>query len=877
MSEEGRTPGWRRLRDRLDPDAADRRAIAEMEREVAEVRHLREARRGREAAEAAEARELEALERRRRTRGVRVTWTRMGEGMMNVWRELKVTVRSLARAPGFAMVAVLTLAIGIGANALIYGVVDGVVLRPLPYPQADRLVGVWSNGLASRGEYETILERAPSLEEVAIWQAGIGVNLEVDGEGVRIAGSDATPALFRMTGEDPALGRFPSEEATDVGGPREIAISWQLWRDRFGQDPAVLGRSVVLDGDDWTIVGVLSRDHDFPSATDDFVRAPVIDAGNAGPYWGFASFQILGRLAPGRTIAGLHDELVQLANASRLENPLWTPPEDYRAGSTTEPLREALVGNVRAPILFLLGAVALVLIVVTANVANLLLSRALSRRQDHAVRVAMGAGRGRMVASGVAEGLVLAVIGTGLGLVIAVVGLEILKSALPAGLPRAASIGLDGRVLAVTAAVASAVGILTGLIASARRIDEPASLLRSGARGGIGRDRRLLSRGLVFAQIALSVVLVTTAGLLLRSLGALATVDPGFDYEALVTSRVHANPFETQDEAVAFHRDLRERIARRPGITSVALAGSIPFGPINGAAATWIDGVTENPNALPFPDRYNVSSGYFETMGVDLLLGRDFGPQDVAGAEQVAIVDETFANEHYDGPADALGRIIRLYYPTADPIRIVGVVAAHRDDVLSARPQASYWVPITQVANAEVTVVARTTNPEAALASIAGSVREIDPRIPLSRQQPYSATLGATLAESRLLAILTTLFGVTTLLLGAIGLYGVATYMVREQTREFGVRLALGARPETIRAAVLRSGLRLAVPGAILGLVLAWPATRIVEGFLFGISALDPVTFVSVPLVLIATTILAVWLPARRATRLDPARVLREG
>ncbi len=877
----GRDPRWRELRSEIDPAAAEQHALEEIEAEMGEVQRLREESRGAEAAESARAREVQALERRRKTSAARIAVQRV-EGMMGeVMREGMRSVRALFRSPGFAVVAIATLGIGIGANALVFGLIDGVLLEELPYPNPEEIVHVWEGGAMSGAEFDHIRENTTTLAQVGGYSLHAeGLNLETDGEPVRLVASAVDRTFLEITGNPLALGGGFTEASDEIGGAEEVILSHGIWTEHFGGARDVLGQTVVMDGRARTVVGVLRPDHSFPSAIDDVLIPLRVDRQAIGNYWGNYLYQQIGRLRPGATPAQAAEELRAYSGGYLMtENPIWTPQSNYRLESTISPLRGSLVGDVQSRLYLLAAVVGVVLLVVAANVGNLLLARGLARRRDYAVRAALGAGRARLIRAQIVEGLVLAAGGAVVGLALASGALSLLRPALIEILPRVGEVGLDGRVFGVTALIAGLVGVGAGAIAALRGVDSnPTPMLRTTDGAGIGRARQRLSRILVAGQVAASVVLVTGAGLLIRDLGAVRSIDPEFAVRGLVTTRVDFSPtrWATPGEAESMLSQAQSMLREDGNLENAALAWSLPFTPNQSIGATYAEGYTPDPNALPFTDRFGVSVDYFETMGIELVAGRLFDDTDVAGAMLVAIVDEAAVDSIFQGD-DPIGKTIQLYGPYTPAQTVVGVVRNVRHAPITEAPRASWYMPLAQnPPSASVWAVARprgdATQGFAALRRIA---TEVDPTAPLSFLGRYDALLGREQAQARFLSAVVGGFAAITLLLGALGVYGVTSFSVRQRIREFGVRVALGASAGGILNGVVMEGLKLALAGSVVGLLIALSTSTVLESFLSRVGTTDPVTFAGVLGVMVAATILAAYLPARRATRVDPAQVLR--
>jgi len=801
---------------------------------------------------------------------------------MALLRDLRWALRRLARAPGFTAAALLTLALGIGAATLVYSVVDRVVLRPLPYPDAERLVAVWPQGFLTRGEFSVLDRDAETLDQVGLWIATDGFNLEAEGAAVRVSATRVTPSLLALLGLQPSAGRLFRPEDGQAGRDRVVLLDHGFWQDRFGGSEEVLGSTLQLDGESYEVVGVLPADYAFTDPDHHLLLPIPVEGEAAGPLWGFGGYRSIARLADGVSVGQADAELQRLANVARTENPVWTPPEGFRDDSRVVGLHRSLVGDVRALLLVLLGAVGILQLVVCANVANLLLTRGIARGRASAVRVALGAGRSSLVRDHLVESVVLSLGGCALGAFLAWAGLELFGSALAAELPRGSEISLDGRILGVMVALSLLTGLVAGLLPALRSASvAPAEVLRQGgARGGSSRGRRRLSRVLVTAQVSAAAILVVGAGLLGRSLGAMTQVDPGFEAEGLLTARItlagarYADP----EPRLAYLERVEERLSGLLGVQEVAVSGSLPFGTMGQGAAIRIEGVTTDPNDLPVFDHYPVDPDWLATMDIEVLDGRGIEPTDRLGTPRVALVDATAAGRFWPDESP-LGK--RVGWPFgADPwMTVVGVVGAVADDEVTAEPTLTLYTPFHQDPPMAASILLRRgggSGGSAALASaLRGVVTELDPAVTVSRVVDYPDLLAGSYARARLIAVLMLVFAGVTLVLGCLGVHGVAAYAVRDRTREIGIRMALGAEAGTIRTDVVRDGAILAGPGVLLGVLLAVPVVRVLDGLLFGVEPLDPVTFLGVPLVLGLAAFLAVYAPARRATRVDPARVLQ--
>lgn len=879
MSRSETTPpgAWTRLLERLLPprDRADLLAALE------ELYGERVVREGRAAADRWYRREVLDFLLRLSAEGITRRRRRWEGTMGEILNDIRRAGRSLLATPGSSAAAVATLALGIGATTLVYSVVDGVAIRPLDYPDAERLVAVWPESFLSRGEVDVLRREAATLERVGAWIETDGLNLEAGGEATRVAGSRVTPELLEILGVRPVEGRLFRPDESEPGRDDVVLLAHPLWVDRFGADPGVVGRDVRVDGVRRTVVGVLPPDHDFPSARDDLLLPIVMDRTRGGEFWGFGGYRAIGRMAPGVDLEAVRAEMPGLAETMRRSNLAWTPREDFRAGDRVVGLREAVVGEVRPLLLVLLAAVGLVLLVVCANVANLLLGRSFVRSRESAIRTVLGAGRGRLVRESLFEVGLLAAAGLALGTLAATVGLDLLRGFLPRDLPRVSGISIDQRVLVATSAVGLLAGLLAGILPALRSATvDPARALREGGRGGGGgRRRHRLSRLLVTGQVAVAVVLVISAGLLVRTLGALGSVEPGFAPEHLVTARLTpaGAAYAAPESRLELFRAVRERMEADPAVVAIGLASTIPFDGVAGWLALFIEGVTDDPNVLPSLRHAAVGPGYFEAMRIPVVEGRSFDASDDPAAPLVALVDQVAAERFWPGESP-LGRRVRKPWRGAPWMRVVGVVGSVSDGSLAEEREPSIYTPLAQEAARSATFVVRHEGDvRPVISRLRDVVREAAPSVPLSRLTPYEVLVRGSTSRARLSALLFGLFGATTLLLGCVGVYGVAAYSVRERSREIGVRLALGASRRIVLGHVVLEAMWLAVPGVAVGLLLALPATGLLESFLYGVPAVDPVTFVTVPILMAVAALAAVYLPARRAMRVDPAVTLRDG
>jgi len=813
--------------------------------------------------------------------------------MSGMFNDLRFALRGLLRYPGFTAVAALTLALGIGANTAVFTLVDGVLIRPLPYRDADRLVSMEHLGREGRDElpmsqglYITYGEHARTLEGLALY-AGTAVNIVNDGVAERMRADVVTPSFFRVLGVDAALGRTFAEAEGAPDGELAVILSDGMWRSVFGADADVIGRSLDVNGRLRPIVGVMPPDFGFPDRDARLWVPLVVDPARA-PLANFSAGGI-GLMAPDASVESVHAELEGLIGRLAELYPDSGGPaflQEVGLRAKVMPLKEFLVGDVTGTLWILMGTVGLVLLIACANVANLLLVRADGRRRELAVRVAMGAGRMQVLRWFLSESLVLAAVGGIAGVAIAIIAVRASTGFVPTDIPRMAEVGVDPRVLAFSAAVALGCAVFFGSFPVLRtRTDNPAMQLREGARGGTaGRERHLLRSGLVVTQVALALVLLIGSGLMFRSFQALRSLDPGYDVDGVLTARVTVPGAEIEGalETAGFFRELGQRLVAQPGVEAV---GFIDSAPLTGGVSYYsieVEDEPRGPNELPvFASNLQAATGYFEAMGIDLLEGRTLQAGDGAEGTRAVVVSRTFA-EHWWPGESAVGRRLRLGYPEEDWYSIVGVVAdAHYQGLQREAEEAVYW-PVTvgpaaePVAARGMDVMIRTsTDPRALIPVLRREVAAMNSRIPVSNPRPMEEVFAAAMARTSFTVAMLGVASGIALLLGLIGIYGVISYVVAQRTREIGVRMALGATAPAVRGMVVRQGLLLAAAGVVIGLLAAVALSRVMSSLLFGVSAVDPLTYVAVAVTLVGVSGLASWIPARRAAGVDPATALR--
>lgn len=815
--------------------------------------------------------------------------------MTGFWNELRVAVRGLVRYPTFTVIAVLTLALGIGANTAVFTLVDGVLLSPLPYDDADQLVSLEHQGRdgedelpMSEGLYVLYQERANTLLEVGLHQSG-AINLVADGEPTRMAIQRVTPDFFRVLGVDAMVGRTFTDDEGISEAPNVVILSAGLWEERFASDPTALGRMIDLNGTLHEVVGVMPPDFGHPNREARLWIPIQIDPAQAA----LANFNTSGiaRLAPGQTVESLDVELRGLI--SRLQEYF---PENGAAsfltdvvhmGPVVRPLKQAIVGDMDRTLWILLGTVGFVLLIACANVANLLLVRAEGRQRELGLRMALGAGRMQILRSFLSEAAVLALAGGLLGVGIAALSVQTTLELVPSNLPRLDEIGVDGRVLGFTSLLAVSCALFFGFFPLMRHgSDDLAGVLRDGgARGSTGgRDGHRLRNALVVTQMALALVLLVGSGLMVRSFQALRAMDPGFDAERVLTARitVPTAEIESTEEVTSFFRTLRDRMEEQGGVEAVGLAQTVP---LSAGMSFYGFDVEDHPRAdgeVPIFARHNMTTaGYLEAMGIELLEGRLLDTGDAADGVRAVVVSRSFADRWWpDG--NAVGRRVRQGFQEEDWNEIVGVVDdAHYTSLEEAPEEIVYWPPnigpaeSPQPARGMEIAIKTSVDPLMLVPVLRREVAALNPRIPVSNPRSMEEIVSsATARTSFTMALLGAASGVA-LLLGLIGIYGVISYVVSQRTREIGVRMALGATAPSVHQMVIRQGLRLAIAGVVIGLVAAGTLSGLMSSLLYGVGALDPITYGSVAVALVIVSLTASWIPAARAAGVDPSIALR--
>ena len=808
--------------------------------------------------------------------------------------------RRLWRARTFSIVAILTLGVGIAANTAIFSVIRGVLLKPLPFEDADRLVGVWHTapGLnierlnMSAATYLVYREEGRMFEDVGLWNTG-AVSVTGSGEPERIRVLNVTDGTLPLLRVKPFLGRFFTADDDSPRTPERVLLNHAYWERKFGRDAEIVGKSVTLDGRPHEIIGVLPPAFSFLDEQVQIVMPFRINRSELHVA-GF-NYQGVARLKPGVTIEQANADIARLIPvlADRFPMPEGFTRQmfdDVKMGPNVRPLADDVIGDVGQVLWILLGTVGLVLLIACANVANLFLVRAEARQQELAIHAALGAGTARIARALLAESMTLGLLGGAVGLALAYAGVRLLVANAPDGLPRVAEIGLDPVVLLFTLAISLFSGLLFGLI-PVLKFASPnlARALKEGGRlSSAGRDRHRARNALVVAEIALAVVLLIGSGLMMRTFQAMRDVQPGFTSpEEVVTFRVSIRPAIVRDDeqAIRTHEQIARRLEQIPGVTSVGLASSITMDGFDSNDPIFIEDSPVAPDKLPPLRRFKwTTENYLRTMGNRLVAGREFTWADSYTRAPVVMVSENFAREVWKEPAGALGRRIRQT-PKDQWRTIVGVVGDERDNgVAKPAPTTIYWPLLIanfydnkSFAQRNLAFAVRTgrAGSPTLLKELQEAVWSVNANLPVANVRTLEQIRAASMAQTSFALVMLGIAAAVALLLGVVGIYGVISYVASQRTREIGIRIALGAASRDVSRLFVRHGLLLAVIGVTCGLVGAALMTRAMSALLFGVSALDPATYAAVALALGGTAVLASYLPARRAARVDPAVALR--
>lgn len=805
--------------------------------------------------------------------------------MRNLWQDIRFGARMLLKKPGFTLIAVMTLALGVGANTAIFSVVNALLLRSMPYPNSDQLVtfsGNGENGPDGNAGYTTFVdwrERSKSFDQMAIIRSWSGT-LTGQGDPEMIQGLRVSGNYFRMLGIAPQLGRDFKDEEDRPATRFVIMLSHALWQQRFNADQNVIGKTISLSGQNFTIVGVM------PQSFEDYLAANFYKPADVWAPLGYdvtlpwacrdcQHLKVVGRLKSGINIEQATTEMSLIQEGLRREHPkIYAYP-----GINMLRLQDKFVGSIRPALYLLLVAVGFVLLIACANVANLLLARATQRAREMAIRAALGARRSSLVRQLLTESLMLSLLGAGAGLLLSLWGTEMLTKLSPATILQLQQVKTDVRVLGFTVAISLITGVLFGLVPALQssKTDLQLALKEGGDRTQSGRQNRLRNL-LVVSEVALALALLIGAGLLVRSFAQLLSVKPGFEPHNLLTMMVPTtgDKYEEGEPVRAFYREVINRVKALPGVENVAIVSNLPFGGNGDRSGFHMEQKPlANPGEAPSAERYGISPDYLQTMGIAVLRGRGFNDQDSANAPPTALISETAARRFWPNE-DPIGVRIRLG-GTDSPLRtIVGIVGDVSHQGLDDQPDMQVYVPHNQWTDSYMQLVIRTSvEPALLAAAVRNQIREVDANLPVYQIATMKQLISHSMAQRRFTMVLCGVFAGVALLMAAIGIYGVMAYTVSQRTQELGIRVALGAQSSDVMKLVIGQGMKLAVSGVAIGLLGAWALTRLMKSLLFGISVTDPLTFGGIALLLTLVALLACWIPARRATKVDPMIALR--
>jgi putative ABC transport system permease protein len=812
--------------------------------------------------------------------------------MNTLFQDIRFGLRMLLKSPSISIVATIALALGIGANTAIFSVVNAVLLRPLPFPDPDSLVALFETDLQrglQRGSHSypnffDIRSQNTSFERVSTYRSGDYI-MTGRGEPARLQGAVVTSDLLPLLGVQPMLGRMflPDEDkGSDTG--RVVILSQPLFQKRFSADPSILNQAITLNGVSYTVVGVMPAGFEFPIQNEPVELWTTIAADASGQtpvtaQRGAHFLRVIGRLKPGVSLEQAQADLTTIA--SRLEQQY--PDTNTRRGLRVDSALSALVGDVRPTLFILLGAVACVLLIACANVANLLLARATSRHKEMAIRTALGASRARVIRQLLTESVLLSLLGGGVGLLLAVWWSDLLVALGKEDIPRAVQVGIDWRVLGFTLGVSLLTGVVFGLAPafhSAR--SELVESLKEGARGtSAGRFANFVRKGLVVIELGFAVLLLTGAGLLIQSLWRLQKVNSGLEPQNVLTFNVGLPEVKYNYEKQAqFFIDLKSRLEATPGVQAASSILPLPLSGDRFSISFEIEGRPMAPKDHPSGDFFSTGVGYFRAMGIPMIKGRDFDDRDRHGATPVVIITEALARQFFPNE-DPIGKHIKPGINTIEGEKttmreIIGVVGDVRNRSLDTEPKPAYYVPQTQVPFDQMAMVVKTAGePHTLVSAATKQVAAMDQDIPVFAVKSMEEYLSASVAAPRFSTTLLAIFAAVALVLTVVGLYGVMSYSVAQRTNEIGIRLALGAQSRDVLLMIVKQGGLLIVLGLVIGLTGAFALTRLLASLLFGVTAKDPFTFAAVAVLLAIVALLACYVPALRATRVDPMEALR--
>jgi len=811
--------------------------------------------------------------------------------MQTFWQDLRYGLRMLVKHPGFTAITVLTLALGIGANTAIFSVINGVLLKPLPYREPEQLVRLFESSQRqprfpmSPANFQDYREQNSTLAALAIYTRE-DLELEMNDKPERMAAMHVSAGFFELLGFQPLMGREFNRDEELLDNSRVVILSYGLWQRRFNADPQIVGKAIPLSGQPYTVIGVMPAGVQHVGG--DYRSLPHGESVDV--WWPMAMkpeswlkvrsshyVNAIGRLKPGVTRAEADADFQVLAE--RLAQQYPNSNKDWRIA--IKPLHEEIVGQTRTTLWVLLAAVIFVLLIACVNVANLTLVRATVREREMALRAALGAGRGRIVRQLLTESLLLASLGGAVGLLLARLALDALLALAPTELPRLQSISIDGRILAFTLGVSLLTGVFFGLAPALQSLKLNLNeLLKDGGRGAsIGVGRRRLRNTLVIAEVALAMVLLIGAGLLLRSFVKLQQKAPGFEPSGVLTVSLTLPEarYPKQEQVADFYQRLIERVTTLPGVRAAGFSSDLPWTGYDENSSFLIEGKTPPPDQEPSARYHFISADYFRAIGVPLLAGRFFNAGDVYHAPKVILINQSTAQRYWPDE-DAVGKRLTFRYNPKDEdwFTVVGIVGDVKDFPYSATAEPAFYWDVTQFPYTQMTLAVRTDgDPLGLVPGVRDEVRALDKDLALADIQKLDTIAATAVAGRRFTLLLTALFAVTALALAAIGIYGVMSYLVSQRTHEIGVRMALGASRRDILALVVGQGIALTLAGVALGLGAAFGLTRVMASLLYEVSATDALTFIAISLALAGVALGACFVPARRATKVDPMVALR--
>jgi putative ABC transport system permease protein len=802
-----------------------------------------------------------------------------------LWQDLRYGFRMLIKSPGFTLIAVLTIGIGIGANTAIFSVVNSILLRPLPYKDTERLMKVYeSNEPLGLGRFAVSLanyvdwkDQNKVFDDVAAYLV-TSFTYASESEPARVQGAAVTSSLFNVLGVTPVMGQVFSPEEEKPGGARTVVLSYGLWQRRFASDPNIVGKEVIISGITRTVVAVMPQEFEFPVQPEKIeLWVPLISDPRMLALRGSHSFNVVARLKANTSPEQAQAQMTSISTELQKQY----PDTNLDWGVRIIPLQEDVVGNTKPALMILLAAVALVLLIACVNISNLLLIRAAGRQKEMAVRTALGVRRARLIRQLLTESLLLGLVGGIVGLLLAMWGVKLLIAFSPSNIPRIQQLAIDGRVLIFTLGISLVTGILFGLVPALQSVKINLNeVLKEGGKGAGGSMMRHRTRSLLLvSEVALSVMLLISAGLLIKSFIRLQQVNPGFDTERLVSLNISLPliKYRTATQQMAYFQQTLQRLQTTPGVDSVAAGTSLPLTGSNSKYSITIEGQPSlAPGQRPSPNYRIISPDYFRTMGIALIRGREFIQQDETNSSKVIIINDTMAKRFWPGE-DPVGKRVTISDLPDNPWReIVGVAADVKHFGLDTVPEPELYVPFMQAPSPSMTIVARANgNPANLISAVRSEILKIDNEIPVYNIRTIKELISESVAWPRFRTILLGIFASISLLLSAVGIYGVMSYSVVQRTREIGIRMALGAQKSNLISLIIGQGMWLTAIGVFIGILGAYASSRLLSSLLFETGIGDFMTYIASIFLLALVALLANYFPARKAAKIDPMIALR--